>query len=81
VRRVDQQEQQQPDRQRQENVETGRPQPLHERKPHQPEGDRNDANVEANQREAQDLPRFDLRCLHRDGDLMLEDRSGRRDAP
>ena len=81
MRGVDQQEQQQPDRQREQHVETGRAEPLHQRKPHQPQGDGNHADVETNQRKGKDLPRFDLRRFHRDGDLVLEHRSGRRDHP
>ena len=76
--RIDQQKEEQPECDRKQHVEARAPQPRDERKPHQPEGYRDHAHVQPDQRERRELLRFRRRRPDRNRYLVLERGAGRR---
>ena len=78
VRRVDEQEHEKSDRQREQHVDSGLSQAAREREPEQAEGHRDDTDVEPDQRERPQISPIRLRRSHGDRNLVLEGRPGRR---
>ncbi len=72
VQRVDEEEDQQPDRQGQHEVEAAPPEPPQQRVPEQADRHRQHADVEADQREDAEQPAAGARRLHRHRDLVIE---------